>query len=138
MKFLLVPSGGISAVDELSTADTLRRCKKGLQIWKEGNHDKLLVSGGIFNPRAIQTKPAGKLMADWFISHGVKEKDLIIEDRSLDTFQNVKFAVELLKDYKNPEITVVTQFHHTFRFWITFFFVYGIRIKRQPVHYSLS
>ncbi|HMB26187.1 MAG TPA: hypothetical protein VKP03_02095 [Patescibacteria group bacterium] len=58
-----MPAGGIIKKDKLSLADTLQRCKKALDLWKTKEYEKILVTGGIFLPPNIQTKPAGDLMA---------------------------------------------------------------------------
>ncbi len=140
MKVLLVPSCGISPVNQLTPTDTLLRCQRALKLWQSGKYDKILVSGGIFLPPQTQTKAAGVLMAEWLVSHGVPRRALIIEGRSVDTFGNIKFSLDRLKEINvgKAEITVVTQWQHAVRFWISFFFGYGLWVKLHFMRYPIS
>lgn len=140
VEILLVPSGGIFSLNQLSPADTLLRCERGLKMWERGSFDKILVTGGIYSPSNIQTLPAAELMAQWFRQKGVPAGDIIIEPRSLDTFENIKFSLEELGrlSINNFRITVVTQWQHVIRFWITFCLGYNIRVKIQPMNYAIS
>jgi len=139
MRILLVPAGGISDKNQLAPNDTLPRCLAALEIWKEGNYDYLVVCGGIFLPPTIQTNPAAEIMKKWFIRQRVSADRLMVEGKSLDTFENVKFVLELLAENKieKPEITVVSQWQHTLRFKRTFK-SYGVKIKRHPLHYKVG
>ena len=141
MNILMIPAGEIAAKNNLSKKDTLIRCEEGLQIIRQNNgtYTKVIVSGGIFNSPKIQTKPASKLMANWFIKNGILPTRIICEDKSQDTFENVRFTIEKLKKegITNPEITIVTQWQHAIRFRLCFS-AYGIKIKTRSLHYPVS
>ena len=137
MKIILVPAGGISAINKLSS-DTLTRCKAALKLWQKGGFDKILLSGGIFLPPSIQTKPAALLMKQWLKNAGINEKYLLLEEQSRDTFENVKLSLDILNKTSNDwQITIITHWQHAIRFWITFSLGYGIKIKIHPLFYKL-
>ncbi|MDD4607204.1 MAG: YdcF family protein [Patescibacteria group bacterium] len=139
MKILLVPSGKINPVDCLEGTDTLLRCKKALELWQTGVYSKVLVTGGICSKPKIQTQPAGTLMAQWFEENGVSASDIIIEDQSLDTFENIRLSLQKILDLESDyEITVVTQQQHAMRMWITFLYGYGLLVGICPVKYKNS
>lgn len=137
-KVLFVPSAGINPVNGLPPENTLARCKAGLKLWLTGKYDLILATGGVFNPPHVQTRPAGELMKEWFIVQGVPKESVLAENKSLDTFENVYCGLEMLFAYGRPEITVVTQWQHALRFWVTFRLGYGISVKLAPISYPLS
>lgn len=139
-RVLFVPSCGVTEHNVLTPTDTLLRCEEGLKLWRSGDYDYILVTGGLFNPKHVQSIPAGMLMRGWFIARGVDPNKVIEETRSLDTFENIKFGLEELRKRGIPDrdITVVTQWQHAWRFAITFRRAYGIKVKRVPLEYAMS
>ena len=139
MKILLVPAGGVVEKDQIAPHDTLLRCEAALKLWQETQFDLIIVSGGIFLPSGIQTVSAAVLMQEWFIKQGIPENKILIEDQSLDTYQNVQFTLDLLEihNLKDAELTVITQWQHARRFARTFK-SHGIKIKRHPLHYKVG
>lgn len=137
---LLIPSCGIEPVDHLSSKDTLIRLMHGLAEWQSRQYDLILVTGGVFNPRFVQTRPAGQLMKDWLVAMGIREDIILTENKSLDTFENVKYGIEVLQDNNAwpADITVVTQWQHAVRFATTFLLGYKIKIRLCPAHYPIS
>ena len=132
MKFLFIPSCDISQKNKLEDTRTLRRLVKGLRLWKTGRFDKIIVSGGIHSQN--QTTASAVLMKIWLMNNEVESNDIIVEQRSLDTFQNIFFSIEMLEKVDScPEITVVTHWQHCLRFKMTFWRKYGLKIKTAPI-----
>lgn len=141
MAILFVPAGQIDSIDQLSVKDTLLRCEAALNLWFEQHFSHLLVTGGVFNPSRVQTEPAAVLMAEWFVSQGVPRDRILIEDQSLDTFENVRLSYDLLRDSGLPDwqdLVVVTHWTHLARFRILFHKWYGISIRGLPLRYPLT
>lgn len=136
----MVPSGGIAALNELPPENTLRRCEEALELWRSERYDYLLVSGGIFLPPHIQTRAAADIMRDWFAQQGVSTRMIIVERESVDTFENVRLSAHLLTKMHviRPRITVVTQWQHALRFWVTFRLGYGLNVAIRPIWHSLA
>lgn len=88
----------------------------------------------------VQTVPAGILMKEWLINHGIDESKIIVEKHSLDSFENVKFGLKELErcGIKNPKITVVSQWQHALRFKICFYLGYNFKVKLYPMRYQIS
>lgn len=142
MQILMIPAGEITRKNKLSKKDTLIRCQHGLSLLRYDPNitfSKVVLSGGIFNSKDIQTIPASQIMANWLTKYGVLVNNQIIENQSRDTFENVLFTIEKLKEegIENPEITVVTQWQHAIRFRLCFK-AYGIKIQTHSLHYSVS
>ena len=139
MHVLLIPAELIHPVDRIAGA-TLARLEEGLRLWREGGFDLLAVSGGVFLPPDVQTRSAANLMEDWLAEHGVNRSDILVEDESLDTFQNIALTYARLggRAHGNSlEWTVVSHSTHLRRFAVTCR-TYGITMHRAPVAYRLS
>ena len=67
-----------------------------------------------------------------------------MEDEALDSFENIKLSVLAIRragiraHVSKWEVTVVTQWQHLKRFEISFWAMYGMRIKRAPLNYPMS
>lgn len=123
VSFLLVPAEAIWAVDRMSER-MIARLLKALQIYQKDEYDYFVVSGGIFNPIYTQTVPAATLMKQWLMAHGIHEENILVEDKSLDTYQNVQFSVDIIsremKKYPNypsceEKVMVVSDTSHLAR-----------------------
>lgn len=77
-------------------------------------------------------------MKNWFVTNGVDQAMILIETKSLDTYQNISFGLDVLRTavFEGAEITVLTQFQHAIRCFLTFILAHGIRVRaitiRQP------
>lgn len=143
LRILFVPAGNIAAVNKLGPEDTLIRCLMALRQWEMGQYDYLVVTGGCFLPPAVQTKPAGQLMATWFEQQGVEHERIVIEYKSLDTFDSIHEGVSAMRTYglgepKQWAITVVTQWQHSWCYWLSFWAMYKLKIKRRGLVYPIS
>ena len=99
------------------------RVDKGIEIYREqreaGFTPILVLSGGQGPDEVISEAEA---MARYARRQGVNEEHLILEDRSTTTEENVRYVVELLKDYfhtenltKEHKIVFVTSDYHVLR-----------------------
>jgi uncharacterized SAM-binding protein YcdF (DUF218 family) len=138
LKILFIPAEEILEKDVLS-AHTLSRCEKGLKKLQENQYDLLILSGGIFLPPHIQTKPASVLMKEWFVECGFDKNKILVETESVDTFQNIFFTYEnILKNLKNYKITVLSEKNHCRRIKLTFKKIYNLQVKTIFADYQLS
>jgi hypothetical protein len=140
MHVLLIPSCKIGpGLNELNPGDTLVRLTRGLELWREGKFDRILVVGGRFNAPTVQTIAASELMIPWLTKRGVPREAIVFENQSRDTYENVSFGLKALKKagLESASITVVTQWQHAVRFWLTFFFGYGRLVHLVPMDYPV-
>lgn len=73
--------------------DLERRTQHGIALYRAGYVSKLLVTGGGVLARS---HPEAKRMAQIAHELGIPDADLLIEDRSSNTFENVRFSTSLL------------------------------------------
>lgn len=68
------------------SSETLARMVEGIRLYRELPGAKLVLSGGV--PRG-DDKPVASLMADFGKAMGVEVRDIIVEGRSLTTYENL-------------------------------------------------
>ena len=86
------------------------RIKKGIEIYQKHPDCRLILSGGQGKDELIAE---GQAMAKYALSQGVPEKDIIIEDRSKNTRENLQFSSHLMANKAN--LAIVTNYYHLFR-----------------------
>lgn len=75
--------------------DLLRRARHGAELYRSGYIAKLMVTGGGV---LAEHDPESKRMAAIAREHGVPDDDLIVEDRSSNTFENAQFSAAILQE----------------------------------------
>jgi uncharacterized SAM-binding protein YcdF (DUF218 family) len=77
--------------------DTLKRCLLAAQLYGQGPPCPIMVCGG--QPDRDQPGPtAASVMAEFLVRLGVKESDIVPEERSQTTYQNAVECAALLKE----------------------------------------
>lgn len=104
------------------TSELLKRLDLGVEIFKKFNADKLILSGGMANPKAGITE--AEVMREHAISNGIPPQKLILEKESLDTTGNAFFTKELIKG-KLDKLCLVTSCYHMPRASFIFKMVFG-------------
>ena len=130
MKILLILSRniGFELVDgkmmviqnHITSMDTKIHLDNGAKLFKKDNFDYIFCVGGLYLPETFQTKPASMLMKEYLIEkYGINDKKILIEERSVDTTENVIEMIKVLDKHKinikNVEIKVVSYFLHNIR-----------------------
>lgn len=138
MRVLLVPSGWDSPL--LDGSDTRRRCDGALRQWQSGKYDVVICCGGKFRPKSEMGESAAELMKKYLRTRGVPNRVILVEDRSVDTYENCTFALRVLKKtHREIEtLTIVSQWQHTLRLQLTFFLahariVHGVYLPSWPL-----
>ena len=88
--------------------------------------DKLIVSGGLANKKAGISE--ADAMAKILIKDGVKEEDIIIENKSKTTNENALFSIPLAKELGAKRIIVVSTIEH-----FTIYFYNVLKIFRAAI-----
>ena len=84
-----------------------------MQKEKTGKDIIFVPSGGKGNDEVISESQA---MKNYLIEQGIKEDNILIEDKSKNTFENIKFSNKLINDkIKNAKIALSTTNYHVFR-----------------------
>jgi uncharacterized SAM-binding protein YcdF (DUF218 family) len=91
--------------------NTLYRCVKAAEIYHQGAPLPVLVSGGRIDGDASGPTLAA-LMHDFLRRLGVKDADLVLEDRSRTTHENALYSCELLGRRGIRKVVLVTDALH--------------------------
>ncbi|RVU70424.1 MULTISPECIES: YdcF family protein [Lactobacillus] len=86
------------------------RIKRGIEIYHQNPGSKLIMSGGQGPDEEI---PESHAMAHYAESCGVPASEIIIEDQSKTTRENIKFSHRLMK--ANSRFCIVTNSYHVYR-----------------------
>lgn len=89
-----------------------RRTQKGYQAWKEGLAPLLIVCGG---QGADEPVSEAQAMAAYLMELGVPSQDIILEDTSTSTLENLTYAQQIMEERGLTTALVVTSDYHITR-----------------------
>jgi len=81
------------------------RINQGIRLYKSGYVKKIIFTGGKVNGNVLSESYVAKKYAE---KQGVDSTDILIEERSRITLENLKFAKELMADNHLPKALVVS------------------------------
>lgn len=87
------------------------RVDKGIQVYRNNPGSLLIMSGG---QGADEKIAEGQAMKDHALAQGVPEEDILVEDRSTSTRENLMFSRQLLDQSgrgEGPVLVVTTKYH---------------------------
>ena len=100
---------GNTLVDDTTMSGILQsRLKKALHMHIKFGCD-IIVSGG--NPNKNKHSEA-HLMKAWLIKNGVNEKNIIKENKSMDTRDNLYYSNKLLVEHNKTKVVIVSSPSH--------------------------
>lgn len=82
-----------------------------ISLYRQHKINKILISGGsgLVNNQEIKESV---LIKDFIINLGVKENDILIDDKSRNTHENALFSVEIIKENKFKNVLLLTSAFH--------------------------
>lgn len=89
----------------LPTLPTRKQIELAFEWWRKFPGSKLIMSTGDNQMLGVTN---AKVMADYAVSLGLPREAVIEEDRSLNTWQNLKYSMEIIKAQKLGQPTLVT------------------------------
>ena len=111
---------------------------KVYKLYKNGLIPKILVSGGI---NKITKENEAEKMAENLIKLGVKREDIILENKSANTLENVQFSREIIEKkigFRNiKKIIAVVKHYHSRRALMTLKKHFPESVKFSPVTYGI-
>lgn len=128
-EIIVVLGAGLINGDEISL--TLQhRLETALSLYEHKSNAIVIVSGGKGKDESISEASA---MKQWLIKHGVKESQILCEDRSVNTAENILFVKDLLKQMnkENISISLVTSDFHMYRAKYLAEY-YGLNVYAKP------
>ena len=91
------------------------RTEVGVELLKEGYGEYLILSGG----KVYDDVTMAELMKNHAIKLGVDENKILIDDKSLTTYENAEFTKEIMEENNFNSLIVVTSDYHTRRSKLT-------------------
>ena len=84
-----------------------------MQKEKTGKDIIYVPSGGKGIDEVISEAQA---MKNYLVSQGIKEENILVEDKSTNTFENIKFSNKIISEkFKNAKLAFATTNYHVFR-----------------------
>lgn len=110
---IVILSAGMYESDLLDFR-TMVRLRKGLELYKQGKADKIICAGGV---RVEGTpKSIAAIMKDTLILLGVPGDKILIEDETINTFNDITHTIEKFRsEFDFNRAVFVTSSYHTFR-----------------------
>lgn len=91
--------------------ESLSRCWHAFELYRKAGHCRIVVSGGnVDSGQSPQT--LAQLMSDFLVEIGVPPTDLVLEDKSLTTFENARNTSALLHLADAQRVFLVTSATH--------------------------
>ncbi|MFD1427905.1 uncharacterized SAM-binding protein YcdF (DUF218 family) [Kroppenstedtia sanguinis] len=87
------------------------RLDQALELYRQGLAPLLILSGG--SPQGAT--PEARVMKEYLVQQGVQESDLILEDRSTNTAENLAYSKEALSSHGIWDVYLVTHDFHMYR-----------------------
>ncbi len=87
------------------------RIDKSIEVFRVNDKAKLIMSGGQGPDEQVSEAQA---MFDYAVSRGVDPEDIIMEDKSTNTKENLRFSKRLIT-IEQPRIAIVSSQYHIFR-----------------------
>ncbi|TAA11485.1 YdcF family protein [Streptococcus parasuis] len=101
---------GAGLIGDKVTPILASRIEKGIAIYQKHPGSKLIMSGGQ-GPDELMAE--GQAMANYALEKGVPAEDILIENQSTNTEENLKFSYALMKP--GSRFALVTNYYHFFR-----------------------
>ena len=101
---------GAGLIGDKVTPLLASRIEKGIAIYQKHPGSKLIMSGGQ-GPDELMAE--GQAMANYALEQGIPVEDIVIENQSTNTEENLKFSYALMKP--GSRFALVTNYYHVFR-----------------------
>lgn len=118
----------LSREDGLESSDLIlvcggpqKRYVKGVELYKDNLSGKILFCGNKPSYIKESLKTEAEIAKEYAIENGVKNKDIIIEKKSINTPENMVNSIKILKDknFLPKRIILVTTNFHMLRAYLT-------------------
>ncbi len=109
LKYVVVLGAGLSG--DKPTPLLRSRIDKGIEVYKNNPGSRLIFSGGQGEDEVVSESEA---MSRYAVEAGVDEKDIIKEDKSRNTEENIRFSSGLMES-TDSFFAVVTNSYHVMR-----------------------
>lgn len=112
--YIIIHGSGLIGGDQVSPL-LASRIEKAIEAYQAGTKEnvKLIASGGQGRDEKITEANA---IADYLLNQGISKEDIVLEDKSTTTYENLKYSRDLVSTGKEPlKFLFVTNNYHVFR-----------------------
>jgi len=99
---------GAGVTEDRISRPLARRLDQALYFWRENPNATIVVTGGL-GSRAIITEAEAMFL--YLAARGVPSANILLEDQSTSTYENLKFANELFALLDRPTVIITNDFH---------------------------
>ncbi|MEG0250614.1 MAG: YdcF family protein [Peptostreptococcus sp.] len=114
LDFVVVLGAGL--IKDKVTPLLAGRIDKGIEVYEKNENSKIIFSGGKGSDELVAE---GVAMARYAIEKGVPKDEILIEDKSKNTKENILFSYNMMKSQPNvkevPKFAIATNSYHVFR-----------------------
>ncbi|RXT05216.1 YdcF family protein [Ammoniphilus sp. CFH 90114] len=104
------------------------RLDVAIELYQNGMAPRIIVSGGVGRGEYSEAE----VMRDYLAKQGVPQEDVLIEDRSTSTWENLTFSQDVMKNHGLKSSIIVTHGFHTYRALMMARDI-GIKASAEPV-----
>ncbi|MBZ0108277.1 MAG: YdcF family protein [Candidatus Scalindua rubra] len=98
--------------DKIHAGNNYQRMLRAYRLYKQGLADKIIICGGV----VIKGMPSfAETIKDFLVEIGINEECLITENRSLNTYEDIKYAKPILRELNIKNSLLVTSSYHMYR-----------------------
>ena len=117
--------------DDGSMSEILKkRLEATLRLNKAFSPSKIIVSGGVANPKAGLSE--AQVMRDYLVEQGVESDKIVLEDNSMTTKQNAEFSVPTAAQLNATEIILCTSTEHMGRKFLNPIRLFSNQLEKFP------
>ncbi len=131
--------GGYSAFDTINNKVVFSqagdRIMQTVDLYFNGKIKKIIISGGSIKPvskNQIESEYTNQILLKW----GIPQEDIIVENKSRNTYENAKFTSEILKN-KTGKYLLISSSIHAYRAKLCFEKA-GIKTDIYPTDYMVK
>ena len=107
------------------------------RLYQDGKIEKILLSGGYIDWMGSGPNSPAEEMADILNLMGVPDEDLILETKSLNTYENALYCSQILKEMNIEKILLITSASHMPRS-VALFEKQGMEVVPLPTDYGVT
>jgi len=105
------------------------RCNMAIHLYQKGQVDRLILSGGLGDNGITEAEG----MRQYLVERGVKNEHLILEDRSTNTKENLRYSAEIVQKHPFKNLVLITHDYHMHRA-LNYARQAGLDVDAAPVH----
>ena len=97
---------------KIHAGNNYQRMLCAYRLYKQGFADKIIICGGV----VIKGLPSfAEVMKDFLVEIGINKECIITETNSLNTYENIKYAKPILRQFDIKNSLLVTSSYHMYR-----------------------